>query len=129
MAPCKIDAEFCEDVLCAAIEGGIDYWAEEINVTRREKPGDPVGWAYTGAIITGYDEENDRTSEHEVNVDRVAKAIATILKAGIDGDRLVGFTTYEYTRQAVAGNDSGLIDADTADAIVQVAIFGRVVFG
>ena len=124
----RCSQEVCEDILCTAFEGGINYWAEDIAPTREKRDGD-LGWAYTGGRV-GYDDGDGELRGKDITCEKVAHGIATIMQAGIEeGKRIVRPSTYQYILEALVSGDTGMIDADIADTIVQVALFGEVVYG
>lgn len=117
--------QILHDTLCTAIEGGIDYWAE-INFTEKQMSEDPEtkdDWYYISASIY----ETDGALEHLVTADTI--------KLGID--RIVSDANPVHSRYSEACREamrdpenSGVwIDADVADIIVQVGLFGEARYG
>lgn len=101
--------EFLADVATTAIEGGINYW------TSRVQRIDVDTFALT-------DEETDEG--YLVTHQMLANAIERIL--GLDP---TGTTGIDSIASAVFERDAGAIDAIDADCIVQVAVFGEVLYG
>jgi hypothetical protein len=126
----KIQEGLCEDILCTAIEGGINHWAEEIAPVRQTRADDSVGWVYVSARI-GYENEDGDLIGRDIDREKIAMSIATILQCGCDDKNLrkVNEKSYQYILEAVVTNDASMIDADIADIIVQVAIFGEYTYG
>lgn len=120
--------QLLRDVLCTALEGGIGYWSEasDIQTIEVEVNGSPMQ-EYIGCTLTdceGTDDEgNDWT--HTVTLDTVAAGIRRLLS----GEVRVRKDIEEAIRSGVAENDGGHIDADAADVILQVALFGAITYG
>lgn len=114
---CTVDDEFLKDVLVTAVEGGINDWA-------RIKRVHPHGEDYTSAeIAPAYesDEFNPCTIDLGTIITGIERALepSAPLNSDILGDIL----------RAVLSNDAGHIDATDADAIVQLAVHGELVYG
>lgn len=101
--------EFLADVATTAIEGGINYW------TSRIRRIDVDTFALT-------DEETDKS--YVVTHRMLARAIESIL--ALDPTGTVGI---DSIASGVFERDAGQIDALDADCIVQVAVFGEVLYG
>ncbi len=120
--------EFLTDIVSAAVEGGIDYWAE----TRNYKWGTDDGeFALNGLHPYASIEVRARADEDEppaqwqlVNEDTMAHGIRVMLSAGF----LVSPKLRSLLSEADRGNDAGDIDTDVADDIVQAAMFGELVY-
>lgn len=112
----KISDQFAADVICTAVEGGINYWAVVLK------------WDGEGSALV---EDHDKKTGPEVawpvtiNKDLIQKGIDLLSEGKITlntdtlGSILVGATM----------DDAGDVDAEAADAIVQAAIFGDIVYG
>lgn len=134
--------QFLADVLTTAVEGGIGYWARITDCKRA----DDLSWLeitvieYESAaedtdtdIFFSYDAldalvnaKDERTAKyiHTVTLDNVASALRKV----IDG----GYVNKEMTARiflAYKEKDAGEIDAYDADAVIQVAALGEVVYG
>ncbi|AKY03826.1 hypothetical protein AVT29_gp71 [Streptomyces phage Amela] len=117
-----ITDENAQDIIDTAAYGGITYWA--IEPTQKDFADAPEG---TAATIR--DGEEDQV--HYLTLDQVKKAYRKLLK---NEPRIVGPQVHGYIKDSWAerdedGIDCGYIDADAADVIVQVAIFGEIVYG
>ena len=117
--PFEIDQEFVDDVMCTALEGGISYWAKILdvdvkNVTEKyEYLSDAVS---RGAVIHFGDvEEEEDDSNWFFGLDEFIKGVTLYLQR--KGHALEPQT------------DPGYIDVDHADVIVQLGLFGEVVYG
>lgn len=117
--------EFLADVLTTAVEGGINYWAQVSDY--KNECDFPV--AETSVVV--YDVEDDPDNENPegipVNIEKIASAIRRILNP--EDDCGIGPRVTATIREANAQNDAGLIDADDADCIMQVAALGRCIYG
>ena len=116
---------FLDDIIITAVEGGINYWAL---VTKYKHPeGGPAS-----VIIH---ETTPSTSGKPVVVKPITRleieaAIARILDLSVSDETLgLHASRRDLIRQASAHNDAGNIDADEADNIMQIAVFGEVVYG
>ena len=101
---------FLRDVLVTATEGGINYWAD---VQRRSLKD------ITAAIVP-----IDETPLY-LQDDDLRAAIAKIFR----GDVEINPEIWRDIVCAVAQEDASDIDAEGADAIVQIALFGEIVYG
>lgn len=125
--------ENVQDVIDTAALGGITYWATE--PTEEEFAGLPDGKEYT--IVEGSDDTffgggREIEGVHYLSKDDVREAYRKLLDPE---QKHVNRRIHGYIVQSWVGGedgqgiDAGQIDADTADVIVQVAIFDEVVYG
>lgn len=131
--PLALTGQDIEDIIVTAFEGGIGYWCRKADViegsalTREphEATSEFLARALMvdGAIVL-YDNEADdpETSEHQMTVAALVTGVQDWIRlrtksqnrgVAIDDGRL----------------DTGNIDAEDADLIVQYAVFGEVVYG
>jgi len=109
------------DVLVTAIEGGINYWAELVEDIARGK--DENGNSTYGTVQIADAENEDEA--HILTIATIKTGIQRILsaprkcRADIAQDVLI----------ACLDCDAGQIDADGADAIVQMGLFNEIVYG
>ena len=106
--------EDIDDIMCSALEGGICYWASKAKVVEEKRCGD---WGHEqiargGALILHDAESSDKW---ELNLEKFLNGVKLWLQYG--------------ALQCDGTLDTGEIDADMADMIIQYAIFGEVVFG
>ncbi len=108
------------DILTAAVEGGIGYWSEVVDA-KRDKD---LGWkrvtlAPSLDLIVNEEVGDEWPADRKVVVTAgdCTAAAKRIVKEKLANDRIIGYIT---------GDD---IDADAADCIVQVAVFGEIVYG
>lgn len=76
------------------------------------------------AVILADDPDADRARYYVATRHDIARAIAEIWN-GKHGNGYIR----EYIADAILHHDAGNIDADAADAIVQVAMYGEIVYG
>ncbi|WMI33393.1 hypothetical protein SEA_PROVOLONE_73 [Streptomyces phage Provolone] len=125
--------ENVQDIIDTASYGGITYWALE--PTEAEFAGLPEGKTYT--IVEGEDGswlggEREVEGVHYLSRDDIRNAYAKLLDLD---QRFVNREIHGYIldswrdRTERDGIDAGHIDAGAADVIVQVAIFGEVIYG
>lgn len=110
--------QFLDDVVTTALEGGIGYWSV------------CSAYEWDGVPARAQIQEMDYDGEPDgplMEVDRalIRKGIKEILA----GESNVNATTVAYVQEANKYNDAGDVDADVADAIVQVGLFGNLVYG
>jgi len=104
-----------DDIMCTALEGGICYWCGAAEVV-----GGYLGKYASEQISRGgslilHDAES--TDTWELNCEKFLNGVKLYFEQGchvqVDDNRI----------------DAGDIDADDADCIIQLALFGEVVFG
>lgn len=111
----EYDNEVIDDIMATALEGGITYWCDNAEVV-----GDYLGEYASEQISRGgtlklHDSEEDET--YELTLDKFLAGLATVVgERGLD-------VIYQ------GKIDPSNIDAEDADAIIQYAIFGEVVYG
>jgi hypothetical protein len=99
---------------------GIAYWASRATVDEEAR-------TYT---VWWYDGDDDPASQI-VTFDKIAEAFDKLItnEPKLVGDWLHKYFLYAYADRDKDGIDAGHIDADAADVLIQVAMFGEVVFG
>ena len=104
----EISAEDMENIVCTAFEGGINYWCSSADgMHTQAEDYCPDGWAYRLRL-----NEEDDTEPATLDAETLQKGIMICLEkfpwhVQLDGD----------------------FDAGNADAIVQCAVFGDIVYG
>lgn len=133
--------QFYADIVTAAVEGGIGYWSKARSYRwfspdlagGTAEPG-PNGTANAWAVIVPADEEagfadwpaeKDGVPTAEITVASVRRAIGKIAHGEYTDLRADIIAT---VKEAYREWDASDIDAEIADCIVQVAVFGKVVF-
>lgn len=111
----KLDNECIDDIMATALEGGITYWcnnAEVVGEYLGEYASEQIS---RGGVLKLHDSEEDKT--YELTLDKFLDGLAKVIsERGLD-------VLYE------GKVDASSIDAEDADAIIQYAIFGEVVYG
>ncbi len=96
------------DILDTALYGGFTYWAACA-----------VRTATTFTLVNVGDDDGEIT----VKVGALVPAAREVVR------KYPHTQGAAYIRQALAEDDPGMIDAEAADMIVQVAAFGEIVYG
>ncbi|WP_405799502.1 hypothetical protein [Streptomyces sp. NBC_01506] len=128
--------EVAQDIIDTASEGGITYWA--IQPDDEQFAGLPEGKTWT--IVEGtephpiwtFGEKREVDSVNYLNADDIREAYTKLLDLNQDyvGREYHGYVVQSWLdRTEKDGIDTGLIDAGTADVLVQVAIFDHVHYG
>ena len=104
-----------DDIMVAALEGGINYWCREAEVVGEylgEYASDQISRG--GSLILHDSESSDKW---ELTLEKFLNGVKLYFEDGchvqVEDNRI----------------DAGDIDAGDADCIVQFALFGKVVFG
>lgn len=108
----NLSDEFCSSVLIIAYQGGINYWATPFRTVADD----------TESVEVRPDGENWHKISRETIVDGVKRAFET---EGLDLHQ----SNADRIRVAALRNDAGMVDAEVADWIVQIGIFGKVIYG
>jgi len=120
--------EIAAGTLTTAAEGGIGYWADYETV--RYKDGPHAGWVV--AIKNFTDAETGEAFDDSVKMLRTQvnnNSLFGAFRKVIEGKVQVAPYIRKWVIQSIADGDAGMIDAEAADVLVQVAIFGDIVFG
>ena len=107
-----------DDIMVSALEGGVTYWCCEAEVVEEKRVAD---WGHEqiargGALIL-HDAESDDC--WELNLEKFISGVKLWIEQG-----------YADEVDAIDGNkiDCGQVDSIQADNIVQLALFGDIVF-
>jgi hypothetical protein len=136
--------KFYADVLTGAVEGGVNYWAAvegyrwfdpELEGGSAEPGPDGSPNAYAVIVPNGVEESDgdfwpqaDGASRARVTVESVRRAIGQIVRGDVPGWPKDTGTARRIAR-AQREWDSGDLDGSDCEQIVQVAIFGKGIFG
>ena len=112
--------EFLDDVIVTAIEGGIGYWSVCHSYKWKDQ-------SEVTAVIQEFDEWKNEPVGDKIKLDR--KMVRRGIREILSGDTNCGDYLIKMVAAANATNDGCDIDADGADAIIQVACFGNLVYG
>ncbi len=114
----ELSDEAVKDILVIAAEGGINYWC--IGMLHRY-PRESRQFK----VREQEPSEGDACKEFDITADTVKRGITAILTKPYKTDvRMV----LEVLHMLVE-DDAGVIDADGADAIIQMGCFGELVYG
>lgn len=109
--------------------GACSYWAvlNNLIVEKAETPDGFDRWQEVKITdIIERDEGSGDENVYTINAKNITEAIQKFID---QNPPMANKIITEYIRRAVQENDPGMIDADAADCIVQVAAFGTVVYG
>jgi hypothetical protein len=106
--------QFLADILTTAIEGGINYWSRTLKYKWKDTPTEPT------AVIR--DEDG---SKYDLSIETVAKGIGLIVR----GEVHLNTAMVESIKRANRENEAADLDAWDADAIIQAAVLGELVYG
>lgn len=115
----KLTVEDIDDVMVAALEGGVNYWASEAEVVEAHRC---ANWGHEqiargGALI--FHDIEDYDEKWELNLENFLTGFKLWAEQGLD----------EYGAVQKDGTvDCCEIDAACADEIVQLALFGEIMF-
>lgn len=102
-----------KDILTTAIEGGIGYWAQAGKALR-----DDDGSWVCAVLWPAYDPDFDA---RPICYSDVLDAIDSIVAGNHEMNGTI--------QKTIATRDPGAIDAECADVIVQIAMFGEITYG
>lgn len=105
-----------DDIMVSALEGGINYWCREAEVVEEKRCGN---WGHEqiargGSLIL---HDADSSDKWELNLEKFLNGVKLYFEDGC------------HVKVEDNHIDTGDMDANDADCIVQFAIFGKVVFG
>lgn len=118
----RVSNEDIDDIVCTALEGGIGYWCYDAEV---------VG-EYLGEYASDQISRGGTLKLHDAESDDVWDLDKAKLLNGISLAITNGFLLeYEWAKfeNEIITIDTCQIDAEVADAIIQYALFGKLVFG
>jgi len=126
-----VTAHMVDAVLVGAFDGSYGasyYWAEAVDIkVNKPENGDILDELWYEVLIR----ENEDVANPEFNpVYTVnADAIARAFQAFVGEEPPANTSITGYIQRALRENDPGYIDADCADVLVQIAVFGRLIYG
>ena len=114
----ELTQENIDDIMVAALEGGINYWCSEASPEcgelLKEYPSEQIS---RGGALLLYDFEEE--AYRRLDLEKFLKGFKLWVENGGD----------EYGAIEDGKVDCCNIDADCADAIIQYALFGEVIYG
>lgn len=114
----KVTNEDIDDIMATALEGGITYWCNKVTVVGKYLGEYASEQISRNGKLKLHDAEEGETYELTLN-----KLLNGICKA-IEHDYFVDYGWF-------VGNklDTGMVDAEVADVIIQLALFDDVIYG
>lgn len=132
-------AEFLDDVMTTAVEGGINYWSavSEYRWDRSKHAPGKIGVTVHEWHPDEGETNADGYAENGVRVtpDDIARALGKIragdaVTLGMHDGLIRDIRSIDRTNNGDTGDLSGQdLDAGIADCIIQVAMFGKVIYG
>lgn len=114
----KLTEEDIDDIMVAALEGGVNYWCDEAEVIEEKRVAD---WGHEqiarGGVLILHDMESE--DKWELNLEKFINGVKLWISEG-----------YAFDCGAIENGtiDCCQVDAIQADNIVQLALFGEIVF-
>jgi hypothetical protein len=126
--PIELDDEFFDDIICTMFEGGSNYWLGKIQVIHPdgEKPSGMPASEWIASAVNKDGMIKILPQEDTVTVILDKKRLVDGLEKWITRHPSSVSLINENEKNSI---DAGNIDADDADAILQYAVFGELVFG
>lgn len=113
-----VTQEDVDDIMAGALEGGITYWCCKAEVVEDDYYGEYASEQISrGGSLRLYDNEDDE--QYILTLDKFLKGLRLAIKDGYGNDWFSDDARLDYA----------MIDGEAADIIVQMALFGEVVFG
>ena len=127
MSRFKLTAGHAADIMCNAIEGGhygIGYWCSNSEYTDQDLANEVAsGTGYPAYAIAEFWDRGGSMVLHDAESDDSWEINLSKLQEALEHDDL----PYESAARILMGE--GRDDAEDADLIIQVAVFGQVIFG
>ena len=114
----KVTEEDIDDIMCSALEGGINYWCRKAEVVCEYLGEYASEQISRGGSLNLYDAEEDEV--YELTLENLLKGI----QLAVEGNY---YEDYEWVLGD--GLDVCQVDAEVADVIIQLALFDDVIFG
>lgn len=106
----EISNDVIEDILVTAFEGGINYWVDRIEF---DGEGYASDWLQKGDAHVLLLHDADGEEVHELTMPKLLEGISMAIAEG----------------RSVFDSDGACVDADGADAIIQLALFKEIIYG
>ena len=115
------------DMMEVAESDAIDGWADIVVFTKTEDPA-----MYKMELIDMQEEDQDEPSHHTVDIDTILRGVQLILNLDLpnpfDGDNSAMPMIKMWILSSVYNDDTSMFDTDCADAVIQYALFGELVY-
>ena len=115
-----VTGEDIDDIMCSAMEGGINYWCGKVEVDGKYLGEYASEQISRGGTLILHDTEEDRTE-----LLTKEKLLQGIRMYAEQSNRTDIFEVIDHELHI----DCGMVDAEVADAIVQYAIFSEIFYG
>ena len=114
----KVTAEDIDDIMCSALEGGINYWCNKAEVVGKYLGEYASEQISRGGTLKLHDSEEDEV--YELTLEKFLKGIQLAIQHNYYAD-------YDWCN----GNelDTCNVDASVADVIIQLSLFSDVIYG
>ncbi len=126
-----VTAHMVDAVLVGAFDssyGACYYWADLLNI-KADKSGknDPLNDLWYEVLLR----ENEDVANPEFNPIRTVDAedLTRAFQAFLNEEPPANASITGYIQRAIRENDPSYLDADCADVLVQIAVFGRLIYG
>lgn len=110
-------AEYLADIIITAVEGGSGYWAS-FRCYQHSEP------ATTSVHVRDF--KYTKAAWAVIGLDQIEGALSKIARGDDVG---VSERVRQWIIQWDRDNDAGQLDAGDADCILQIAVYGKVIFG
>lgn len=133
----QITDEDIDDIMCSALEGGINYWCYKVKVVDKYLGEYASEQISRGGMLLLFDSEDvDEEGHHKTYILNKEKLIEGI-RLGITKNLITAIEPTTVTEKSgfivktenVYRLETGNMDANDADLIVQFALFGEVMYG
>lgn len=125
----ELSDQFLRDVLSTACWYGSGYWAGFKDV---ESHKGEIYDEVKGVTVLELADEDETISEHTIDLNKIALAIQNIIGRNFNSEESHAQCAVGYSAamlKAAVTNESGEVDADLADLVLQMACFGHIIYG
>ena len=113
----QLTQEDIDDIVCTALEGGINYWCRKAEVVEDNYYGEYASEQISrGGSLRLYDREEKKT--YVLTLDKLLKGIKLYLEDYYDSYCIVDGKI-----------ETSMVDAPASDSMVQYAVLGELVYG
>lgn len=125
----ELQDQFLRDVLCIAVWYGSGYWAGYKDVETHQGPHIAE---IQSCVVQEFGDEEEMQSEHFVGLKQIARGIERLIGREFNSEESHAQCAVSYSAamlKAAVTNDTGNVDAELADLVLQLACFGHIVYG
>jgi hypothetical protein len=109
-----------------ALEGGIGYWSECLEYCWSKGPDHEPDLDGFYALIEETESGEDEPPTHRIDREVILRGLSRLFAGEYRG---LHAKTAGLIMAAALGGDAGRLDASDADCLVQIGLFGEVVYG